>query len=153
MASYNLNEILKQRAALKKGTEKKEMDLGDTARVKVLSPMRQVMKRFMRNRLAIFGTVTLAIMFAFAFIGPLFYSYGEDETQYKYSKMVSSYAFVQQRSEYTGYTLNQDIKYNRSAVAKTNSNINTMTKAGQTNMVFMGQDNNLYILNKEGESI
>ena len=72
MASYNLNEILKQRAALKKGTEKKEMDLGDTARVKVLSPMRQVMKRFMRNRLAIFGTVTLAIMFAFAFIGPLF---------------------------------------------------------------------------------
>ena len=62
MASYNLNEILKKRAAQKTHEAKKEMDLGDTARVKVLSPMRQVMKRFMRNRLAIFGTVTLAII-------------------------------------------------------------------------------------------
>ena len=66
MASYNLNEILKKRAAQKDKNEVKEMDLGDTARVKVLSPMRQVMKRFVRNRLAIFGTVTLAIMFIFA---------------------------------------------------------------------------------------
>jgi peptide/nickel transport system permease protein len=125
MASYNLNEILKKRAAQKDKNEVKEMDLGDTARVKVLSPMRQVMKRFVRNRLAIFGTVTLAIMFIFAFIGPLFYPYGEDETQYKYDKMRSSYAFVQQRNEYTGYNVDPEVKYNRSAVAKTNSNINT----------------------------
>ena len=120
MASYNLNEILKQRAALKAKDEKKEMDLGDTARVKVLSPMRQVMKRFMRNRLAIFGTAVLAFMFLFAFIGPLFYPYAEDETMYKYDQMVSSYAFVQQRTEFTGYTLDKDVKYNRSAVAKQN---------------------------------
>ena len=37
-----------------------EYSLNDDRRVKVLSPMRQAMKRFMRNRLAIFGTVTLA---------------------------------------------------------------------------------------------
>ncbi len=153
MASYNLNEILKQRAALKSRDEKKEMELGDTARVKVLSPMRQVMKRFMRNRLAIFGTVTLAVMFAFAFLGPLFYPYGEDETQYKYDKMVAPYAFVQQRTEYTGYTLNKEIKANRSAVAKTNSNINTMAKADKTAMVIQDKEDNLYLLNKEGESI
>ena len=153
MASYNLNEILKQRAALQKKDEKKEMDLGDTARVKVLSPMRQVMKRFMRNRLAIFGTVTLAIMFIFCFIGPIFYSYGQSETIYKYDTMVSSYAFVQQRTEYTGYVLDENVTANRNAVAKTNSNINAMAKNGQTNLVFMGSDNKLYILNKEGESI
>ena len=153
MASYNLNEILKKRAAQKDKNEVKEMDLGDTARVKVLSPMRQVMKRFMRNRLAIFGTVTLAIMFIFAFIGPLFYPYGEAETQYKYDKMRSSYAFVQQRNEYTGYNVDPEVKYNRSAVAKTNSNINTMVKKGQDAMVTLGGDGNLYLLNKEGESI
>ncbi|MBR7009751.1 MAG: ABC transporter permease [Oscillospiraceae bacterium] len=152
MASYNLNEILKKRAALKNKDEKKEMDLGDTARVKVLSPMRQVMKRFMRNRLAIFGTVTLIIMFAFAFLGPLFYAYGQDEVIYKYDSMIAPYAFVQQRTEYTGYTLNPEIKYNRSAVAKTNSNINSMVRAGQTSMVFQGQDGKLYVLNNEAES-
>ena len=153
MASYNLNEILKKRAAQKSHEAKKEMDLGDTARVKVLSPMRQVMKRFMRNRLAIFGTVTLAIMFIFSFIGPIFYAYGQDQTMYKYEKMVSSYAYVQQRAEYTGYVLNPEIKYNRSAVTKTNSNINSMVAKGRDNMVSLAADGLLYVLNKEGDSI
>ena len=153
MASYNLNEILKKRAALKDKNEEKEMDLGDTARVKVLSPMRQVMKRFLRNRLAIFGTVTLAIMFAFAFLGPIFYPYGQAETQYKYEPMVSSYAYVQKRTEYTGYTLNPEVKYNRSAVAKTNSNINSMEKNGQEAMAFQAADGNIYLLAKGSESI
>lgn len=153
MASYNLNEILKQRAALKKQDENKEMDLGDTARVKVLSPMRQVMKRFLRNRLAIFGSVTLIIMFAFAFLGPLFYPYGEDETQYKYDMMVSSYAFVQKRIEYTGFNLNPEVKYNRNVVAKTNSNINVMEAAGQQEMRTFGADGMVYDLEKLGDNI
>ena len=113
MASYNLNEILKKRAAQNKGKEKKEMDLGDTARVKVLSPMRQVMKRFLRNRLAIFGTVVLLIMFLFAFVGPLLLPYGEAETMYKYEPMVSDYSFVQVRTEYNGYVLNPEISASR----------------------------------------
>ena len=153
MASYNLNEILKKRAALKKTDENKEMDLGDTARVKVLSPMRQVMKRFMRNRLAIFGTVTLSIMFIFAFLGPLFYPYGQSQTLYKYEKMVSPYAFVQQRTEYTRYVIDPDVSYNRNVVTKTNSNINTMEKKGQEVMVISGADGLLYELGKQGEGV
>ncbi len=153
MASYNLNEILKKRALSQKGQEKKEMDLGDTARVKVLSPMQQVFKRFIRNRLAIFGTCTLLFMFVFSFIGPIFYKYSQSETMYKYEGVVSPYSFVQLRKEYTGYTLDPEVTYNRTAVNKTNSNINTMEKAGQTTYAFLASDGKLYILNKEGESI
>ena len=58
MASYNLNDILKKKAqSASQRAEDKEMDLGDAARVKVLSPTRQVMKRFFRNRLAMFGLI------------------------------------------------------------------------------------------------
>ena len=57
MSSYNLNEVLKQRAAQEQqnngGQEEKTLD--DLSRVKVLSPGRKVFKRFMRNRLAVCG--------------------------------------------------------------------------------------------------
>ena len=153
MASYNLNEILKKRAAQNKGKEKKEMDLGDTARVKVLSPMRQVMKRFLRNRLAIFGTVVLLIMFLFAFVGPLLLPYGEAETMYKYEPMVSDYSFVQVRTEYNGYVLNPEISASRAAIAKTNSNITQMIKDGKETFTQVANDGFVYLLNREGEGI
>ena len=153
MASYNLNEILKRRAAQNQGKQKKEMDLGDTARVKVLSPMRQVMKRFLRNRLAIFGTCVLLIMFIFAFIGPIFLPYGQSETMYKYEPMVSDYSFVQVRTEYNGYVLDSSVQANRAAVAKTNSNITQMVKDGKTSFALLGGDGFLYFLNHEGEGI
>ena len=57
MATYNLNEVLKQReaqkAAWEAATTGKELALDDISRVKVLSPGRQVFKRFIRNRLAV----------------------------------------------------------------------------------------------------
>ncbi|MBO4684229.1 MAG: ABC transporter permease, partial [Desulfovibrio sp.] len=45
------------------------------------------------------------------------------------------------------------IKYNRSAVAKTNSNINSMVKAGKESTVTQAADEMLYLLTKEGESV
>ena len=48
MASYNLNEALKKKAAPKKAAQQ-EIKLDDVSRVKVLSPGRQVFKRFIRN--------------------------------------------------------------------------------------------------------
>ena len=76
MASYNLNEILKAKAGKedKKGT----VGLDDVSRVKVLSPGRQVFKRFIRNRLAVFGSALLILMFVFSFLGPIFYPYGQN---------------------------------------------------------------------------
>lgn len=44
---------------------------------KVVTPGQLVMKRFLRNKLAIVGIFIIAAMFIFSFIGPLFSSYGE----------------------------------------------------------------------------
>ena len=44
---------------------------------KVITPGQMVMKRFLRNKLAIVGIVLIAAMLIFSFIGPLFSSYGE----------------------------------------------------------------------------
>ena len=84
MSSYNLNELLKKRAqnAAGSSTQQKEVDLGDVSRVKVLSPGRQVFKRFIRNRLAVFGRDPADLMFVFSFLGPLFYPYGQKQIFY-----------------------------------------------------------------------
>ena len=72
MASYNLNEVLKKKKAEKRTTNNRnEMALDDVARVKVLSPSMQVFKRFIRNRLAVFGAAVIIFLFVFCFIGPL----------------------------------------------------------------------------------
>ena len=69
MSSYNLNELLKNRAKREAGrpqsigAAEQAVDLGDVSRVKVLSPGRQVFKRFIRNRLAVLGTAILLLMF------------------------------------------------------------------------------------------
>ena len=65
MNKNNLNEILKEKEAKEEqsNAQNSEMHLDDAARVKVLSPTRLVMKRFARNRLAIFGLALLVFMF------------------------------------------------------------------------------------------
>lgn len=44
---------------------------------KVVTPGQLVMKRFLRNRLAIVGIAIIVAMFVFSFIGPIFSPYGE----------------------------------------------------------------------------
>ena len=79
--SYSLNEVLKARRAAGKDpkTQGGEVKLDDLSRGKVLSPGRQVFKRFIRNRLAVFGSVTLIVMFLFSFLGPVFYPYDQKQ--------------------------------------------------------------------------
>lgn len=48
----------------------------------IITPGQLVYKRFMKNKLAIFGLVILVVMFLFAFIGPFFSPYGEYEIFY-----------------------------------------------------------------------
>ena len=89
MATYNLNEELKEREKRKKlekqganaGAEE-VLALDDVSRVKVLSPGRKVFKRFIRNRLAVFGSVTLIVLFVFSYFGPLVYPYGQKQIFY-----------------------------------------------------------------------
>ena len=64
-----LYEALKAKAAQEEKPQDEEIHLDDVSRVKVLSPGRQVFKRFIRNRLAVVGSVLLITMFVFSFFG------------------------------------------------------------------------------------
>ena len=59
MASENEN---KNEAA----NEKQQYSLNDDRRVKTLSPSALVIKRFLRNRVAVTGLVILVLMFVFS---------------------------------------------------------------------------------------
>lgn len=59
---------------------KEHMALDDSRRVKVLSPTRMVMQRFIRNKLAVVGLIILAVMFAFCFLGGLISPYKQTQT-------------------------------------------------------------------------
>ena len=120
----NLNE---------KPNQEPKMALDDAARVKVLSPSRLVFKRFIRNKLAIFGTCVLVILFLFCFVGPIFYPYSQDETFYGYKYQNSKYAVGQIREEFINYwnpEIDQDTKKALSFVERNvNSTIKTMLES------------------------
>ena len=119
MASYNLNEILKAKAG--KEDKKGNVGLDDVSRVKVLSPGRQVFKRFIRNRLAVFGSALLILMFVFSFLGPIVYPYGQKEIFYKYDSQNINYALAKEITSYTGYQLNSDVTVPRTVSTSINS--------------------------------
>ena len=108
MEKRNFNEALKQREAREREENArragdKEMTLDDAARVKVLSPGMLVVKRFIRNKLAIVGSVILICMFLFAFLGPYFYRYGQTEVFNAYKLLNINYANAEERTDYTVY--------------------------------------------------
>ncbi|MBQ1524858.1 MAG: hypothetical protein IIZ55_07000, partial [Firmicutes bacterium] len=157
MARYNLNEALKARAASMKKQDDGEVKLDDLSRVKVLSPGRQVFKRFMRNRLAIFGSATLIVMFIFSFLGPLFYPYGQKEIFYRYDSQNVNYALARINTSYNGYTIDDSVEVERSIGNSMNSNIKKMLADGRDTMVVAGSENgyqirryadNIYILSE-----
>ncbi len=79
-----------------------KMKLDDARRVKSMSPTQMVMKRFMRNKLAITGAVIITVMFLFAFIGPLFIPYTESQVFRGTEYMVKDFA---------GAVENKDLAY------------------------------------------
>ena len=80
-----------------------KMTLDDANRVKVLSPSRLVLKRFLRNKLAIVGLCVLIALFVFCFLGPLFYPYGETEIFYGWREQNNDYAYSQFRTEFVSF--------------------------------------------------
>lgn len=79
-----------------------QYSLNDDRRVKVLSPGALVIKRFLRNRLAVLGMIMLLVMFVFSFIGGLISPYGQDEQFYRYEE---------QMKEFAGVVRNNDFRY------------------------------------------
>ena len=154
MATYNLNEVLKQREAEKKGTAQQggEVALDDVSRVKVLSPGRQVFKRFIRNRLAVFGSTLLIIMFVFSFLGPIVYPYGQKTIFYKYDKQNVNYALAKANTAFNGYDLDSSVTVERNIVNAINSSIKSMIAADLDTSVLVGNDSG-YQIRKTADNV
>lgn len=75
-------------------------DLDDEKRVKSLSPTMLVLKRFIRNKLAIVGICILVFMVLFSFVGGLIYPHGEIEVFYKNDKIDKEYAGITYNTDY-----------------------------------------------------
>ncbi len=90
--------------------------LGDERRVKVLSPGMMVLKRFIRNRLAITGLVILVIMFLFSFVGGLLAPYRQDQTFSTTTVMLKEYAGATRNAELR-YTVAPGAAFSKSAYA------------------------------------
>ena len=67
-------------------------NLSDERRIKVLSPSMLVMKRFIRNKLAITGLIILVIMFLFSFVGGLLMPYKQQQVFLKQEQIPKEYA-------------------------------------------------------------
>ena len=140
MAKYNLNEALKKRAASTKKESDSEIRLDDISRVKVLSPGRQVFKRFIRNRLAIFGSVTLIVMFVFSFLGPFVYPYGQKEIFYRYDTQNVNYALARINTSYNESAIDDSIEVERTVGNSMNSNIKKMVEEDKAAMIVSGTE-------------
>ena len=151
MASYDLNQILKQKAK-EVVAEDGTMTLDDVARVKILSPGRQVFKRFIRNRLAVFGSVLLIIMFLFAFLGPVFYPYGQKDIFYKFDSQNINYALAKELTAYTGYDVDKSVTTERSVNNAMNSNIKKMIAAGVRSMLVLS-DSGAYTIEELADDV
>ena len=156
MAYYNLNEALKrkeEREKAERANHDEGIHLDDVTRVKVLSPGRQVVKRFVRNRLAIFGLCVLIFMFVFCFAGPLFYPYGQTEVFYEYDTMSVDYALASRNTSYTGYTVDESVEIERNVASAMNTNIKAMEADGLETMNVSGSDGTLYSIDRLGEGV
>lgn len=89
----NIDE-LKGKNPLENAKDEEQFSLNDDRRVKVLSPGAMVVKRFLRNRLAMVGMIMLLAMFLFSFVGGVISPYGEDQQFYRYEEQMKEYVGV-----------------------------------------------------------
>lgn len=114
-------------------------------KVRVLSPGMMVMKRFLRNRLAIVGLVIIACMFLFAFVGGAISPYTESQIFYTTEEM---------RKDYAGATVIKDYHIYNKEDAKLPSDIySKMTLAiVKEELTFESNDGYFYGLSKYTEN-
>ncbi len=123
--------------------EEEEYSLNDDRRVKVLSPGAMVARRFFRNRIAVVGLVTLALMFLFSFLGGVISPYDEAQLFYR-----TEY----QKKEYAGAVKNEEMRYMVAPDQKFDSVLQAkFVQAMTTNKdSFTWKDVN-YVITQEGE--
>jgi len=84
------------------------MALDDEQRIKILSPGRLVFKRFIRNKLAITGSIFILTMFLFSFVGGWLMPYEEDQIFTEYVDMSKVFGGVSENDEYKFITSDGD---------------------------------------------
>ena len=95
-----VDEALAQDATAMADTE--DYSLNDDRRVKTLSPTMLVIKRFLRNRVAMVGLFILTFMFLFSFLGGVLSPYGEAQLFYRNDD---------QNKQFAGVTENTELRY------------------------------------------
>lgn len=83
-------------------TNQDQVALDDARRVKVMSPSMLVMKRFLRNKLAITGMVILVVMFLFSFVGGILSPYSQSQV-FKGTQVI--------QKDYATANLNKELRY------------------------------------------
>ena len=158
MEKKNFNEALKQRELREKEESARrsgdnEMTLDDAARVKVLSPGMLVFKRFIRNKLAIVGTVILITMFLFAFLGPYFYRYGQTQVFNAYKELNINYANAEERTEFTVYSV-EDLGISTTTKNLFNSIVIEMEESGVQQSIVKDKANGMdVVVEKQGDNV
>lgn len=71
--------------------EKEPEEVAERALDTIVTPGQLVLKRFLRNKLAIVGLLILLIMFLFSFVGPVFAKYGEYERSFRVEPIEKAY--------------------------------------------------------------
>ncbi|WP_035767550.1 ABC transporter permease [Butyrivibrio sp. NC2002] len=128
-----------------------EMHLDDAARVKVLSPGMMVLKRFLRNRLAIVGMVIIVCMFLFAFAGGALYPYSESKVFYKTEEVLKDFAGATEIDQFQfqvadGVTLPSDIS-SKALIAVSKKEYVFETRDGQMiGMAPVADDSDVYLV-------
>lgn len=91
-AAETRTQLNNENNAVKPGGPDRSGTLDDEKRVKVLSPGAMVMKRFIRNRLAITGLIILIFMFSFSFVGGVLMPYSQSDVFYKVDSIIKDFA-------------------------------------------------------------
>ena len=79
--------------------DEKNYSLNDDRRVRTLSPGALVIRRFLRNRVAVTGLGILIFMFLFSFVGGVITPYKEDQLFYRYEYQNKQYAGAKENTE------------------------------------------------------
>lgn len=153
MERKNFNEELKKQEQEARAAGGEKTTLDDTQRVKVLSPGRLVFKRFMRNKLAIVGSIILIFMFVFTFIGALIYPYSQTEIFYKFDHVTVDYANASVRTEYTMLGVDDSVNISTTLKSRLNAAIVSMDSKDADTGSVMDNEGNAYVIRKIQDKI
>ena len=132
-----------------------EFSLNDDRRVRTLSPGRLVAKRFLRNRVAVFGLAVLAFMFVFSYLGGLLMPYRQDQIFFRYDEAQKRYAAVTENKQFR-YVIEDGEELSSLTMAKFVMAIKGTAQefeAQGVNYTWTKEGNNFYTISKDGKMI